>query len=97
MLISGSRLREAQREDRDHEALFEMLVSGMLEDPVRDGKVGLVWTGEFLGSPYRITRKVVSVDNPIVGAVPYDVAPVIPCYEYSIEHASRITTAIWYE
>ena len=74
-----------------------MLVSGMLEDPVRDGKVGLVWTGEFLGSPYRITRKVVSIDNPIVGAVAYEVASRIPCYEYSIEHRNTTTTAIWYE
>ena len=65
MLISGGRLREVQREDRDHEALFEMLVSGMLEDPVRDGKAGLVWAGEFLGSPYRITRKVVAIADAI--------------------------------
>ncbi len=97
MLISGQRLAAAQREDRDHEALFEMLVSGMLEDPVRDAQDGLVWTGEFLDAPYRITRKIIGVDNPVRGAVPYEVAPRLGCFEYSIERANRTTTAVWYE
>jgi len=97
MVVSGARLRELQRADRDHEALFEMLVSGMLESPVKDEKAGLVWSGTFLDKPYRITRKVILVDNPAVGEVSYDVPSRLPCFEYAIEHGDRTTTAIWYE
>jgi len=97
MLRSGEKIRHAQREDRDHEALFEMLVSGMLEEPVKTEERGPVWTGMFLDEPYRITRSVTLVNNPAVGAVAYEVAPRIPVFEFRIEYAGRTTQAIWHE
>jgi hypothetical protein len=97
MLRSGTRLREVQREDRDHEALFEMLVSGMLDEPRIDEERGYIWEGEFLGAKYRITRSVTTVPNPMVGEVAYEVYSRVPVIEYRIEHRDRTSTFLWHE
>lgn len=97
MLRSGERVRAVQREDRDHEALFEMLVSGMLEDPRIDDREGYVWEGQFLEKDYRITRKIDSVPNPMAGEVKYEVASRVGVFRYRIEYDGRETTVIWHQ
>lgn len=97
MIQAGLRQREAQREDRSHEALFEMLVSGMLEDPKVVEDVGYVWEGEFLDRPYRITRKLTRVPNPMVGEVSYTVSSHVGVYEYRIVCGGRESTLVWYQ
>jgi hypothetical protein len=97
MLRSGIQLREVQREDRDHEALFEMLVSGMLDDPRIDEETGYTWEGEFLGARYRITRSVTTVPNPMLGEVAYEVHSRVPVIAYRIEHRDRTSSFLWHE
>lgn len=97
MIRSDAQLRAAQREDRDHQALFEMLVSGMLEDPRIDEKLGYIWQGEFLDKDYRITRTVKAVENPMRGKVTYETAPLVGIAVYTIEYDERSSEFIWYE
>ena len=97
MLRSGERVRAVQREDRDHEALFEMLVSGMLEDPRIDERDGYVWEGKFLDKDYRITRRIDSVPNPMRGEVAYEVASRVGVFRYRIEYDDREATVIWHQ
>lgn len=97
MLRSGERVRAVQREDRDHEALFEMLVSGMLEDPRLDEREGYVWEGQFLEKDYRITRRIDSVPNPMSTEVAYEVASRVGVFRYRIEYGDRETTVVWHQ
>jgi prepilin-type N-terminal cleavage/methylation domain-containing protein len=96
IVLGTERQREVQREDRAVEALFQMLVNGVLSDPAVDPTGARVWSGEYLGRPYRVTRRAMPVDNPVAGGVAYAVSPRITVYRYAIEYAGRESEMVWH-
>lgn len=90
------RLARQQRIDRANDAVFQMLVNGLLPRPEKDRDSGLpVWKGEHLGKAYTITRQRTSVANPVAGQVAYAVAPEVSVWRYTLAYEGRTANFYW--
>lgn len=95
-LASRTRMAHQQQIDRATDAVFQMLVSGLLPKPTRDQETGKpVWKGEHLGKPFTITREKAVVANPVVGQVAYAVAPEVSVWRYTLSYEGRTSTFYW--
>lgn len=95
-ITSHARVARQQQIDRATDAVFQMLVNGLLAKPEKDRETGRpLWKGEHLGKPFTITRERVSVANPVAGQVGYAVAPQVSVWRYSLAYDSRVSTFYW--
>ncbi len=95
-IASHDRLARQQQIDRATDAVFQMLVNGLLPKPEKARDSGRpVWKGEHLGKPFAITRERVSVANPVAGQVGYAVAPEVSVWRYALAYEGRTSHFYW--
>lgn len=85
-VVSAARLDRARMIERETEAIFRMLETRTLPPPQRGGDGSPVWSGDHLGHTYVITRSVVRPRNPAADATPFELAPAVPLYRYTIDY-----------
>lgn len=95
-ISSHERLARQQRVDRATDAVFQMMINGLLPRPEKDAKSGRpVWRGEHLGKPFEVTRDRVIVANPVAGQVAYQVSPEVSVWKYAIAYEGRTSHFYW--
>lgn len=93
----GRQVQKVAARDNATEALFQCLVNGLLHRPTTDPESGaFIWEGEQNGTPFRIVRKPVSVPNPLIGQVNFDVAATVGAYRYDITLGTTKTEFVWH-
>ncbi len=96
-LIKGAQqVRERQSIERDDEAIFRMLVAGLLSPPEVDQGI-VVWHGVLHDRPFTIERTIETITNPYVDALDYEVRPALKFVQYTLSIDDRTTVFPWYE
>lgn len=96
-LVSGERLSEVHRQDRDRIELFHMLINGLLLEPRADPETNqLIWEGDHHGDEYRIVRTQRPVPNVIRGQVNYPLSEQIVMSHYEITYRDKTTSFLWH-
>lgn len=96
MIRGAQQARDRQAVERDDEAVFQMLVAGLLPPPTSEDGI-ITWQGEFLDRPYIIQRTVERIPNPNVDELGHPVRPFIPLVVYTLIIDERTTVFPWYE
>lgn len=96
MIRGAQQARDRQAVERDDEAVFQMLIAGLLPAPTSaDGVV--TWQGEFLDRPYIIQRTIERIPNPNVDELDHPVRPTLSLITYTLTIDERTTVFPWYE
>lgn len=96
-LIKGAQqVREWQSIERDDEAIFRMLIAGLLPPPeIEQGIV--VWQGILHDRPFTIERTVQTIPNPYANTLDHEVRSTLKYVEYTLKIDDRTTVFPWYE
>lgn len=96
MIKGAQQVRERQAVERDDEAIFRMLVAGLLPEPeTEDGTY--VWRGEYHEQPFTITRHREQLSNPNAGVFDHEIRTSLTIVRYELTIGDRTTTFPWYE
>ncbi|MCA9292645.1 MAG: hypothetical protein KDA20_02390 [Phycisphaerales bacterium] len=95
---TGAQVGEACRAARPLDALHTMLINRALPDPIADPETGQpVWSGDFNGQQYVITRVREQVDNPISQVTGEANAPaMVSVWRYTMTIGDEKATFLWY-
>lgn len=99
-LSSARRVEERHAEQRDTQAIFEMLTSGLLPPPeIEDDSFARRWKGEYLGFPYELGATRETMPNPVFRNDRVDSAELsdrIVMWRYTLSYRGRESEFLWH-
>jgi prepilin-type N-terminal cleavage/methylation domain-containing protein len=100
-LSSARRMEERHAEQRDTQAIFEMLTAGLLPPPEAE-KDSFVrrWKGEYLGFPYELEAARETMPNPVFRGDRADSAGLsdrIVMWRYTLSYRGKESEFLWHE
>ena len=95
---TGASIGDACRDARPMNDLYTMLINRALPEPVRDEQTQQpVWSGDYLGKPYRITRVRETVENPVASTVQHEPGQqtTVRVWRYTMRYDNQEMAFIW--